>query len=204
MKGGGVTNDISETSFGGTIQVNHYMEWYCRKNGKAFGGLEELYLSKGGTLTLIKSTLSNLPTYYLSLFPIPLGVTNRIEKLQRDFLWGGIKEEFKFHLVKRSTICFPIHYGGLGVRNLIKFNQALLGKWLSCYATEREALWRFIVEAKYDSLSGGWCSKEVAGSFGVGVWKHIRKRWGVFLRYIRYEVGDGTKIRFWHNAWCGD
>jgi hypothetical protein len=87
---------------------------------------------------------------------------------------------------------------------LIKFNQALLGKWLWCYATEREELWRFIVEAKYDSLSGGWCSKEVAGSFGVGVWKHIRKRWGVFLRYIRYEVGDGTKIRFWHNAWCGD
>jgi len=22
---------------------------------------------------------------------------------------------------------------------------------------------------------GGWCSKEVSGSFGVGVWKHIRR-----------------------------
>jgi hypothetical protein len=28
---------------------------------------------------------------------------NRIEKLQRHFLWGGIKEEFKFHLVNWST-----------------------------------------------------------------------------------------------------
>jgi hypothetical protein len=28
-------------------------------------------------LMLIKSTLSNLPTYYLSLFPIPVGVANR-------------------------------------------------------------------------------------------------------------------------------
>jgi hypothetical protein len=28
-----------------------------------------------------KSTLSNLPTYYLSLFPIPVGVANRLEKL---------------------------------------------------------------------------------------------------------------------------
>jgi hypothetical protein len=38
----------------------------------------------------IKSTLSNLPTYFLSLFPIPASVANRIEKLRRDFLRGGI------------------------------------------------------------------------------------------------------------------
>jgi len=34
-------------------------------------GWKRLYLSKGGRLMLIKSTLSNLPTYYLSLFPLP-------------------------------------------------------------------------------------------------------------------------------------
>jgi hypothetical protein len=33
-------------------------------------------LSKGGSVTLIKSTLSNLPTYFLSFFPIPVGVAN--------------------------------------------------------------------------------------------------------------------------------
>jgi hypothetical protein len=62
-------------------------------------------------LALIKSTLSN---YYLSLFLIPIGVMNRIVKLQRDFLWGGIKEEFKFHLVNWSTICSSMQYGGFG------------------------------------------------------------------------------------------
>ena len=40
-----------------------------------------LYLSKGGRVTLIKSTLSNLPTYFLSLFLIPASVANRIERL---------------------------------------------------------------------------------------------------------------------------
>ena len=44
---------------------------------------------KRGRVTLIKSTLSNLPTYFLSLFPIPALVANRIARLQRDFLWGG-------------------------------------------------------------------------------------------------------------------
>jgi hypothetical protein len=37
---------------------------------------KRMYLSKGGRATLIKSTLSNLPTYFLSLFPIPTSVTN--------------------------------------------------------------------------------------------------------------------------------
>ena len=49
-------------------------------------GWKRLYLSKGGRVTLIKSTLSNLPTYFLSLFPIPTAMANRIEKLQRNFL----------------------------------------------------------------------------------------------------------------------
>ena len=63
------------------------MEWYLEKNGKAVGRLEEALFIEG-RLTLINSTLSNLPTYYLSLFPIPLSVANRIEKLQRDFFMG--------------------------------------------------------------------------------------------------------------------
>jgi hypothetical protein len=49
-----------------------------------------------------ESTLSNLPTYLLSLFPIHASVANRIEKLQQGFLWGGIGEEFKYHLVTRE------------------------------------------------------------------------------------------------------
>ena len=47
------------------------------------------YISNGGRLTLIKSTLSNMPIYTMSLFPIPKKVKSRLEKIQLDFLWGG-------------------------------------------------------------------------------------------------------------------
>jgi hypothetical protein len=49
-------------------------------------GWKQLYMSKGGSITLINNTLFNLPTYFLSLFPLPASVANRIEKLQWDFL----------------------------------------------------------------------------------------------------------------------
>jgi hypothetical protein len=170
---------------------------------KRLAGWKLGLLSKGGRLTLIKSTLSNLPTYLLSLFSIPSSVANRLEKLQRNFLWGDTNEETKFHLVKWSLVCSPMTDDGLGIRNLCRFNQALLGKWLWRYATEREAYWRKVVEVKYGSMEGDWRTKQVEMPFGVGVWKHIR-RWELFFKFIKFEVGDGTQIRFWHDIWCGD
>ena len=41
------------------------------KVDRKLAGWKKLYLSKGGRLTLLKSTLSSLPTYFLSLFTIP-------------------------------------------------------------------------------------------------------------------------------------
>jgi hypothetical protein len=50
---------------------------------------KRMYLFKGGRVTLIKSTLSNLPTYMMSLYNILTLMAKHIEKIQRDFLWGG-------------------------------------------------------------------------------------------------------------------
>ena len=52
-------------------------------------GWKCLYLSKGGRLTLLKSTLSSLPTYYLSLFIVPKAMAIRLERIQRNFLWSS-------------------------------------------------------------------------------------------------------------------
>jgi hypothetical protein len=49
-----------------------------------------------------------------------------IEKLHCDFLWGGLGEEFKYHLVSWSTVCSLISEGGLGIKNLRIFNQSFV------------------------------------------------------------------------------
>ena len=95
-----------------------------------------MYLSKGGKFTLVKSALSNLPTYFLSLFPILVEVASRIEQLQRNFLWSGMGDVKKTHLVKWATVCAPLHLGGLAIRNLRSFNKTLFGKWLWIFGNE--------------------------------------------------------------------
>ncbi|RVW27502.1 Transposon TX1 uncharacterized 149 kDa protein [Vitis vinifera] len=49
------------------------------------------YISKGGRITLIRSTLASMPIYHMSLFRMPKSMARRLDKVQRDFLWGGGK-----------------------------------------------------------------------------------------------------------------
>jgi hypothetical protein len=62
----------------------------------------------------------------------------------------------------------PISEGGLRIRNLLRFNHALSGKWLWRYGLDNEAWWRLVVNSKYGGSWGGWCSSEPVGTYGVG------------------------------------
>ena len=167
---------------------------------RKLAGWKKLYLSKGGRLTLLKSTLSSLPTYFLSLFTIPTHVANKIEKLQRDFLWG----DSKTHLLSWDKVCLPIANSGLGIRKLTTFNKALLGKWLWRFGIEENRLWRRVLALKFGEEWARWTSKLGRGVHGCGLWRSIRKGWEVFSQHIRFEVGVGDRVKFWTDQWCGD
>ncbi|RVX11694.1 putative ribonuclease H protein [Vitis vinifera] len=107
------------------------------------------YISKGGRITLIKSTLASMPFYQLSLFRMLRTVARRLEKLQRDFLWGGGSAERKAHLVNWERVCVD-----------------LLGPRRRC---GNVFLWQNMGKR---NLGG---TKKANGVFGVGVWKEILK-----------------------------
>lgn len=131
-----------------------------------------MYLSKGGGLTFIKSILSNLPIYFLSLFPIPITVAKRLEMIQREFLWGGLREERKFHLVKWREVCSLKRSGGLKLRT---WYYLIRPCWVNgCGDLE----WRRIfLERNYRGeiwyYGGGWCLVEGRGSYEVSLWRFI-------------------------------
>ncbi|PWA40160.1 RNA-directed DNA polymerase, eukaryota, Reverse transcriptase zinc-binding domain protein [Artemisia annua] len=72
-------------------------------------------LSMGGRMTLIKSVLSSLPIYYLSLYKAPCNVVDQIEGLMNNFLWAGSSEAKKVHWVSWEVVTTTKNDGGLGV-----------------------------------------------------------------------------------------
>jgi hypothetical protein len=50
------------------------------------------------------------------------------------------------------------------------------------------------VDAKYGSTWARWCSLDPPGSYGVGLWKNIKKGWSLFSSHTRLVLGDGFRI----------
>ncbi|CAN1172043.1 Putative ribonuclease H protein At1g65750 [Linum perenne] len=55
---------------------------------------------------------------------LPVTVTNRIDAIIRNFVWGGSLVKFKVHLLAWDRICRPNDQGGLGLRKAKELNQA--------------------------------------------------------------------------------
>jgi hypothetical protein len=115
---------------------------------KKLGVWQGRYLSLGGRLTLINSSLSNIPLYMLSLYLAPSAVLKKMDTFRKRFLWCGGNNIKKYHLVKWDTVCTEKNKGGFGILNLRWMNISLLTKWLWKLEME-EGLWQTIVRKKY-------------------------------------------------------
>ena len=70
-------------------------------------------------------------------------------RLQRWFLWGGHSDKKKITWVNWGSICLQKEKGGLGIKDLVKFNYALLGKWCWNLFQHQGELWPQVLESKY-------------------------------------------------------
>ncbi|XP_058217454.1 uncharacterized protein LOC131328533 [Rhododendron vialii] len=66
---------------------------------KKLSSLNRKNITLGGQQTMINSNLGNLPLFYMSLFKMPISVARKLEKLQRQFLWGDTEEKRRLHMV---------------------------------------------------------------------------------------------------------
>ena len=61
-----------------------------------------------------------------------------------------------------------------------------------------------MIGVKYGYEGFGWRTNEACGTFEVGVWKEILKESNWCWDNIEFKVGEGTKVNFWTDQWCGN
>ncbi|GKV25986.1 hypothetical protein SLEP1_g35354 [Rubroshorea leprosula] len=170
------------------------------------------FLSLGGRITLLNSVLSNIPVYLMSVHLLPKGVILSLDKIRRNFLWGGEERKRKTSWVCWDTVCQRKMEGGLGVKELRSFNLALLGKWWSRLASGNDGLLYRIIEGKYGSVDGHWLEWVQENSHkGSSWWRNIYKldhiaqnKRGWLSDGFKLKMGEGNTVRFWKDMWTGN
>lgn len=76
----------------------------------------------GGQKVFIKSVLQSLPVYAMQYFLFPKSVCAKLEGIMKKFWWANRKTLKGIHWSTRSTLCLPKTLGGVGFRELSKFN----------------------------------------------------------------------------------
>ena len=87
-------------------------------------------LSKEGKEVLLKSVAQALPTYVMSCFLLPKDIINKLQGAIAKFWWSTKGNNRGLHWIAWEKICVPLEKGGLGFKDLLNFNLALLAKQL--------------------------------------------------------------------------
>ena len=154
-------------------------------------GWKEQLLSQAGREVLLKAVIQAIPTYAMSCFKLPITLCNEIESLIKKFWWGQQGEQRKIHWSKWSTLCKPKSLGGIGFRDLQKFNDAMLSKQVWHLLANEDSLFYRFFKAKFFPMGCILEAKEGTGSFA---WKSILKGREIIQKGMLWRVGNGSSI----------
>ena len=63
----------------------------------------------------MKSMMSAIPNHVMQGAALPNHLCDKLDKINRNFLWGSTNEKRKMHLVGWEKIIRPKEEGGLGI-----------------------------------------------------------------------------------------
>lgn len=107
------------------------------------------FLSSGGRLILVNSSLSSLSTYTMGFYRFNEEAHKHMDTIRSRFFWRGANGKFKYHMMKWDDMCRPKDFGGLRVINTRVMNDCLITKWIWRINHSKNELWLRILKAKY-------------------------------------------------------
>ena len=127
------------------IKPNDYKikdwNWIIAKIERRINVWYNRWLSRAGRLILIKSVLEAILVYWMTLAWIPIGITNRIKCICRQFLWRNQGKASTFAWIAWDRINLPKQWGGWGIKDLHLFSRALAAK-MGWHLISGQSLWK--------------------------------------------------------------
>ncbi|KAL8119749.1 hypothetical protein AgCh_017015 [Apium graveolens] len=159
-------------------------------------------LSKQGKLTLLSSAAQVLPNFWMNLFLIPVGICEDIERKMNGFMWGSGASGKGIKWMAWSKVCMPKNCGGLGLKELRKFNLAMLAKQCWRLLNQTNGLVTEIIKARYYP-NVSFLEAQV-GQNPSYIWRSLMEAMEVVQAGTRRKIGTGEETKVWHIPWLPD
>ncbi|CAL9017859.1 unnamed protein product, partial [Prunus brigantina] len=159
------------------------------------------FLSLAGKATLIQAVTASIPIYAMQTTKLPVSVCDDLDKLNRNFFWGGGEKKQKIHLCQWDLVCRPKSKGGMGFKKTAAMNQAMLAKIGWRLHNKDEGLWAKIYGKKYlqgyTILDPSLRSKQGCSS----TWRSILHGTALLSQGLAWRIGKGDSTLFWTDKW---
>jgi hypothetical protein len=157
------------------------------------------FLSQAGKEVLLKAVIQAIPTYSMCVFQLPITLCKEINSLMQNFWWNHMAHSSKIHWMSWERMGRSKAVGGLGFRDLVLFNQALLAKQGWRLIQNPSSLSAQVIRAKYHPRS---CFMEAPlGSRPSFVWRSIWNSRRLLSQVLVWRVGNGCNIKVWGDRW---
>ena len=163
-------------------------------------GWKTKFLSFAGRTVLVKSLLNTVPNYVMQGAALLAHLCDKLDKINRDFLWGSTTEKRRMHLVGWNKVIRPIEEGGLGIQAARAKNIALLAKLNWRLYQEKDALWAKVILRKYCSISRQ-TARDPDKLPCSPCWTAVKTGFPTFVDGICWSVGRRSKLKFWEDKW---
>ncbi|KAL9670862.1 hypothetical protein QQ045_008421 [Rhodiola kirilowii] len=153
-------------------------DWKCR------------LLSAGGREVLVKAVIQAIPTYMMSVYFFPRKIIAEINKLMLQFWWDKKGSGKGINWVSQNTMQKKKCEGGLGLKDLTVFNEAMLLKIAWRIVKQPELILSRVLLAKY--CNGGSIIDARIGSNPSHIWRGVMKSMIVFLKGLWWDEERNT------------
>ncbi|KAA3479552.1 reverse transcriptase [Gossypium australe] len=157
------------------------------------------YLSQGGKEVFIKSVLQAIPTYAMTCFPLPKSLCGELENIFAKYWWQHDKGRKGIHWCQWKFMCRSKEEGGMGFRNMAKFNISLLAKQGWRIMNNTESLVTKVLKAKYFPDEQFLNSR--LGNSSSYTWKSIWATKDVLRNGLIWRASTGSNISINYDAW---
>jgi hypothetical protein len=178
-------------------QVQEFMPMLNRIERRIMG--INSMLTYAGSLIMVNSVLSALPTFYMYTFKIPISILEQIDKYRKHFLWdkGDINRRGGC-LVAWKKACLAKDQGGLGIIDLRDQNSAPLLKYLHKFYNKMDLPWVNLTWRCMYSRPIVPHARKLVGSFW---WRDVMNLVDSFRQLATCKVNIGDTAMFWHGQW---